>query len=286
MPVKNIPIHSFLVDDESSIPFQLVQLTKEGSYDTSVPHRHNYYEVFIFEIGGGEHNIDFRTFPLQNHSIHFVSPGQVHNVIRKEDSNGFVVLFSRDFYSSNQQRLRQFPFLNNNSTEPILNLSKEEFSILRELITNIKRELKLEYPESNELIKAYLNTFLIHCKRFYNTNEAQKTFSNDSLSFIFKHMIEENYLQIHSVSDYAKKLNCSEKQLATATKKELGVSPKVLIDERIILEAKRLVLHTMHSLQEIAFFLNYTDASHFAKFFKSKTGVSPGQFRENGEKYP
>ncbi|MBL4709930.1 MAG: hypothetical protein JKY48_15970, partial [Flavobacteriales bacterium] len=60
--MKNIPIHNFLVDDESSIPFQLVQLTKEGTYDTSIPHRHNYYEVFIFEVGGSQHYIDFHTF--------------------------------------------------------------------------------------------------------------------------------------------------------------------------------------------------------------------------------
>lgn len=283
--MKNIPIHSFLKDDESSIPFQLVQLTKEGRYDTSIPHRHNYYEVFIFEVGGGQHHIDFRTFPIFNNSVHFVSPGQVHNVVRKEDSKGFVLLFSRDFYSANNQALKQFPFLNNNSSEPILNLNEEHFKVLNELILNIRGEKNESNSFADDLIKNYLNTFLIYCKRYFNDDKKRKVFSNDSLIFRFKQLVEENYLKIHTVSEYANLLNSSEKQLATATKKEIGESPKTLIDERIVLEAKRMVLHTNHSFQEIAFFLNFTDASHFAKFFKSKTTVSPSQFREEGKSH-
>lgn len=283
--MKNIPIHRFLVDDESSIPFQLVKLKKEGSYDTSIPHRHNYYEVFIFEIGGGEHHIDFQSFPIKNHSVHFVSPGQVHNVDRKEDSKGFVILFSRDFYSSNQQRLKQFPFLNNLSKEPILNLKQPEFGILKTLINNIQSEQELNQSLANDLIQAYLNTFLIYCKRYFSDEKRPQILSNDSLSFRFKQLVEENYIEIHNVSEYAGMLNSSEKQLASALKKELGLSPKALIDERITLEAKRLVMHTNYSFQEIAFFLNYNDASHFTKFFKSKTGFSPSQYREQGKNY-
>lgn len=279
----NIPIHSFLSDDESSIAFQLVALTKEGSYDTSVPHRHNYYEVFIFEEGGGEHNIDFQTFPIQSLSIHFVSPGQVHNVVRTEHSKGFVLLFSREFYSAGQLQLRQFPFLNNNSQKPILNLDKHSFALLSLLVNSMQIEQNTNDSNGEDLIKSYLNTFLIHCKRFFSETDIAALQPLDSLSFKYKQLIEEHYLKIHTVNEYTQILNCSEKQLSSACKKELGVSPKDLIYNRIILEAKRLVLHTNHSFQEIAYFLNYQDASHFAKFFKAKTSHSPSYFRENGK---
>lgn len=283
--MEYIPIHGFLVDDESSIPFQLTQLTKAGSYDTSIPHRHNYYEVFVFEVGGGDHHIDFQTFPIQNRSIHFVSPGQVHNIVRKEGSKGVVILFSRDFYPFNQDKLKQFPFLNNNSLEPILNLNENEFDILLDLTMNMQTELQSTNQYADDLIQVYLNTFLIHCKRYFNCNQITHLYSSDSLSFRYKQLIEEYYLKVHVVSEYAEMLSISEKQLASATKKELGISPKELIYDRIILEAKRLVLYTNYSFQEIAFFLNYNDASHFAKFFKSKTGYAPSNFRINGKKY-
>ncbi len=278
--MQNIPIHSFLIDDESSVPFQLVQLTEEGSYDTSVPHRHNYYEVFIFEVGGGEHHIDFDTFPIQNNSIHFVSPGQVHNVVRKADSKGFVLLFSRDFYSSDNVRLNQFPFLNNNLNEPLLKLNQTQFELLNKLVNIIGIEQNSRDSLSKDLIKSHLNSFLIYCKRFFNESDRTINFTNDSLSFRFKKLIETNYLKMHNVSEYASILNVSKKQLYESTKNEIGVPPKNLIYDRIILEAKRLVLYTNHSFQEIAFFLNYSDASHFTKFFKSKTGFSPTDFRD------
>lgn len=277
--MQNIPIHTFLKDDASSIPFQLVQLTKEGSYDTSVPHRHNYYEVFFFEVGGGEHHIDFKTFQIQDKSVHFVSPGQVHQIIRTDQSKGYVILFSRDFYSINPQKLRSFPFLNNYSPKPVLNLNQADFFNLEELTLKMKTEQDGEETFTKELIKAYLNAFLILCKRFFN-EEQEDHHHVGSLSYRFKQLIEEYYLNTHDVASYADLLNSSERQLATATKKELGKSPKNLIDERLALEAKRLIKHTDHSFQEIAFFLNFNDSSHFAKFFKTKVGCSPTHYRE------
>ncbi|MGB0390674.1 MAG: helix-turn-helix domain-containing protein [Salibacteraceae bacterium] len=281
--MQEIPIHSFLVDDASSIPFKLIKLTKAGSYDTSVPHRHNYYEVFIFEKGGGQHFIDFESFKIKDLSIHFVSPGQVHNVVRKPDSKGFVMLFSRDFYSSNYQGLKEFPFLNNNSIDSTLNLNNSEFKVLFDLVEGIRLEQGNSEDYSDDLIKAHLNTFLIHCKRYFSSGLNDNNLIIKSLSVLYKQLIEDNYLQIHNVSEYSQMLNVSEKQLSAACKKELGVSPKELIYDRIVLEAKRLVHYTDHTFQEIAFFLSYTDASHFAKFFKSKTGFSPSEYRSRNK---
>jgi AraC-like DNA-binding protein len=283
--MKPIPIHDFQVDDESSVPFQLIQLTKKGSYDTSVPHRHNYYEVFIFERGGGTHRIDFTGFEIQSQSVHFVSPGQVHCVDRNEHSAGFVMLFSRDFYSKDPGRLFEFPFLNNNSEAPILNLDENEFDKLHQLILSIQEEKQGTAELAKELIQSQLNTFLIYSKRFFDQKGGGKVVLKDSLSYRFKQLVEKSYRENHNVSEYAALLSVSEKQLATATKKELGRTPKDIIHHRILLEAKRLVLHTTYSFQEIAFFLNYADAAHFSKFFKGKTGISPGQFRDKGEKY-
>ncbi|MDQ3073080.1 MAG: AraC family ligand binding domain-containing protein, partial [Bacteroidota bacterium] len=83
--MKNgLPFHNFSADDESSVPFKIVPIEKNAPYDTSVPHRHNYYEVFFFTQGGGTHFIDFRHYPIVPNSIHIVSPGQVHKVQREE----------------------------------------------------------------------------------------------------------------------------------------------------------------------------------------------------------
>lgn len=286
--MEKIPLHDFSRDDATSIPFQHVPLEQTGNYDSSIPHRHNYYEVFVFEKGGGNHEIDFSSFPIKDRSIHFVSPGQVHTVKRKAPSYGHVLLFSRDFYSMNMRdsgMLNELPFLNNNSTNPVLNLTEEEFSVLRNITLSMEKEQNSEDPLKEDLIRSFLIAFLIYCKRYFKVDKSEASWTGDTIAFRFRRLIEKNFSKCHSVSDYAEMLNVSEKQLNATVKNQVGLNPSELIYDRIILEAKRLVLFTDYSFQEIAYFLNYSDPSHFTKFFKSKTGLSPGDFRKKGEKY-
>ena len=118
-------------DDKSSIPFKMQELGFLTQYDTSEPHRHNYYEIFLFEKGSGFHMIDFEQIPIKTPSIHFVSPGQIHLVRRELKSNGIIVLFSRDFYHtglSEKDVLFDLPFLNNKDPYPVFNLDKKQFA--------------------------------------------------------------------------------------------------------------------------------------------------------------
>lgn len=285
--MEKIPIHDFSRDDSSSIPFDHLPLTQKSDYDTSVPHRHNYYEIFIFDRGGGEHDIDFHTFPIHDRSVHFVSPGQVHNVRRDKHSSGQVILFSRDFYAMNLKSpatLNELPFLNNNSYQPVLNLNEKEYKILKRLAIQMEDEKESEDSLKEDLIRSFLSAFLFYCKRFFKVPD-KHTWKENSLAFRFKQKIEQNFTEYHSVSEYAKMLNVTEKQLNSQVKSQVGIKPSEMIYGRIILEAKRLVLYSDHSFQEIAYFLNYSDPSHFTKFFKSKTGFTPGEFREKGKMY-
>lgn len=282
--MENIPLHNFSKDDESSIAFDLVPLENKSNYDSSIPHRHNYYEIFVFEKGGGEHDLDFNTFAVKDRSVHFVSPGQVHNLRRKAGSYGYAILFSRDFYSmnlQNQEVLFELPFLNNNTINPILNLDIEEYKHFKELADKMNKEHLSDSDWKADLIRSFLNAFLIYSKRHFNEIQFH-TIIEDSIVFDFRKLIEKNFHQLHKVSEYAELMNISEKQLNTHIKTKIGIPPSELIYDRIILEAKRLVLYSDYTFQEIAYFLNYSDPSHFAKFFKSKAGLSPGDFRKKG----
>lgn len=283
--VKEIPLHNFSKDDESSVAFDIIPLESKSAYDSSVPHRHNYYEIFVFEKGGGEHDIDFNTFEVRDNSIHFVSPGQVHNLRRKKGSFGYAILFSRDFYFfniQNQEILFELPFLNNNSTDSILNLSKENYRSFKELALKMTFEHQSNSHWKNDLIRSFLNAFLIYSRRYFKGN-AFRTNAQNTVVFRFRKLVEQNFHQLHKVSEYADLMNISEKQLNSYIKDQLGLSPSDLIFERITLEAKRLVLYSDHTFQEIAYFLNFSDPSHFTKFFKAKTSFSPTSYRQHGK---
>ncbi len=287
---EQIPIHDFTNDDDSSIAFELVSLELRESYDTSVPHRHNYYEIFLFIKGGGTHEIDFETFPIESNSVHFVSPGQVHKVKRELDSFGYVLFFSRDFYYlnlPNKNILYELPFLNNNTTKPILNLSKEEFLIFKNLVESIKNEHQSDNELKEPVIRSYLNIILLKSKGFFDQLKGDSSSGGNvssELVYNFKILIEKNYRKLHLVKEYADLLSTTPEHLNEETRKIRGITASDLISDRIILESKRLLMYSEFSNKEIAYFLNYEDPSYFSRFFKNKIGVSPSDFRDNLQK--
>lgn len=261
----------------------MVPLEQRAEYDTSVAHRHNYYEIFFFVVGGGHHDIDFNRFPIRDRSIHYVSPGQVHKVFRELDSHGYVLLFSREFYHmnlNNKHILFELPFLNNNTEHPILELEEEQFNELFDLTRKMEQEYNRKDEHREEVIRSYLNILLAQSKRHFQTKEGDGS-GNDKLFHEFRILLENNYKSWHKVSEYAKALNLTEKSLSEYTKKKIGKTTLEIIHQRILLEAKRLLRYSDHSIKEIAHFLSYDDPSHFSKFFKNKVDLSPQEFRDS-----
>jgi len=286
---EQIPLHDFTKDDASSTPFDLLPLEERESYDTSVPHRHNYYEIFLFIKGGGTHEIDFEVFPIKSKSVHFVSPGQVHKVKRELDSYGYVLFFSRDFYYlnlPNKNILYELPFLNNNTSEPILNLNKDDFQIFSELFEKIEKEYGGDNELKESVIRSYLNIILLKSKSFFDQlkDDDSKDNTSSKLVYDFKILVEKNYRKLHLVKEYADLLSTTSEHLNEETKKVTGKIASDLISDRILLETKRLLMYSEFSNKEIAYFLNYEDPSYFSRFFKNKIGISPSEFRDNLQK--
>ncbi len=97
---------------------------------------------------------------------------------------------------------------------------------------------------------------------------------------LFKDLLEKNYRKLKQVSNYAKKISVTEKRLNQATSKILDKSPKQMIDERVMLEAKRLLAHTTESVKEIGFNLGFDVPTNFIKYFRKHSNSTPVEFRE------
>jgi AraC-like DNA-binding protein len=91
--------------------------------------------------------------------------------------------------------------------------------------------------------------------------------------------VEREYRRWHSVGQYASRLGCSEKSLSRATRTVVDMSAKSLLVDRIVLEAKRLLAHSVSPVAAIAAELGFDEATNFVKFFRRETGVTPGSFR-------
>jgi AraC-like DNA-binding protein len=97
----------------------------------------------------------------------------------------------------------------------------------------------------------------------------------------FKKLVEKNFVSIREVSQYAAMLHITPKHLAEITKEHTGKSPKELINDMLLLEARVLLGSTDQSITEIAHRLQFGDQSHFCHFIKQHTGLSPQAFRKN-----
>jgi AraC-like DNA-binding protein len=254
-------------------------------HKTLNPHRHNYYEILFFIKGSGKHEIDFQLLSIEPNSIHFLSPGQVHLITRSEDYHGYEIVFSRDFYLldlRDKEILLNLPYFNNYHSEPILNLNKNEFKELLALIQDIRLEFELKRVISEDIIRSYLHIFLMKCKYYFNLQNTKEFQVDTDLSLLskFKSLVEKNYISFQSVKEYAEMMCISPIVLNNKIKKSGGINASDIIIDRIILEAKRLLLFTDLSNKEIAFRLNYDDPSYFSRIFRKKTNFTPTEFRE------
>jgi AraC-like DNA-binding protein len=290
MSEQILPSYDLDRGDELALPFTFLRLeqTRE-SYNPTEPHRHNYYEIFYFLRGAGEHDIDFRTYPIRDNSIHFISPGQVHQVRRSPESHGYILLFTAEFYAVNLGKERIFaelPFMSQSSPNPVLLLSEHQQSPFLETIKMFEAELRADRAHREEMLRAYLNIFLVHARRLFEETARADGSGSPAHELIdrLRILIEHHFTTIHAAGAYAEMLSVSQNHLNTTVRKLLGRTIGDLVHERIILEAKRLLFHTELSVKEIAFGLNYDDPSYFTRFFRRHAGISPQEFREASRK--
>lgn len=283
--MDTIPLHDFTKDDHHSIPFQIKTLEENPKYDPQIPHRHNFYQIFYFDKGDGEIEIDYEHIQINDNSIYFISPGQVHKISPSKCATGFVIYFSREFYSLTPvayENLLDLPFFNNNVSLPFINLSPDSSEIFQ-LCLSMEKEFKLKNEGSNSILWTYLHLLILRSKSYYKPNKGEKrSFYKASVLLLkFNRMIESDFKEKHSVHEYISALTVTPELLNDECKKMLGKNASELISDRIVLEAKRMLLYSELSNKEIAFYLNFNDPSYFSRFFKKKTGFSPKDFRKS-----
>ncbi|MFL5762986.1 MAG: helix-turn-helix domain-containing protein [Bacteroidia bacterium] len=285
---NEIPSHKLI--QGNMMPCKAARLNFSGGHGMDDAHRHNCYQVFLFTSGGGEHMIDFNYYPIEKNSVHFVSEGQVHALNSAKGTDGYVVLFTKEVVilnSADKFLFNDFPVFNK-SVLPILNPDLDTFSDMEHMLEMMCSEYGKENTYKENILGSYIAILLMKCKAIITeTKEYKRTDSvSQELLQRFNNLVEEHFVKYHKVNEYADLLNVTPSHLSETIKKVAGKTAGDLIHERLILEAKRRLLHSSISAKELAYALNFNDPSYFSRFFKTNTGLSPEGFRkEIREKY-
>ncbi|SFW78080.1 AraC family transcriptional regulator [Chitinophaga sancti] len=224
-------------------------------------HRHDFYYLLILQKGAGTHSIDFTDYTIRDHSIFLLRPGQVHLIHLHPGSTGYLIQFHQSFDPS--------PLLRNAAQQNHYQLENSAI-----WCTQILEEFTRQNDKYEEVIKSLLHILFIQLIRTQQTPA-----TNDQLQTL-QDLIATNIHQYKQVSDYAALLHLSSYQLNAITKSALGKTCSTLINDHIILEAKRQLLATTNLVNEIAWHLGYEDVSYFIRFFKKHSGYSPEAFRQ------
>lgn len=294
--IEEIPVYELPFSEKEKLALKIFRVNGKRiqqnmfPHDTQLPHKHNYFELCIFTGGTGKHEIDFQNYEISAPSIHLLLPGQVHLITRGEDYQGYLFVFSKEFYNLRFKGLEiipGYPLVSQLCNGPILNMTKEGFEDFSILISSIEKELLNSSAESEEIIISFLNIFFLRLRsRFVALLKKENASRHPSrqLVYLFNQLVENHYKEIQQVGEYAELLNESPVALNRLVKAVTGRTPGELIVNRLILEAKRLLLYSELNNKEIAYKLNYDDPSYFARIFRKKTGLTPSDFRSQTRK--
>lgn len=280
--------HSELVQRQHQVDFDLQ--TMEEIFDAAqgkadVPHRHDYYTVLLVGYGDGFHLIDYQTYPVTNWQVHFVSPGQIHQVRVLTRPQGWVITFSREFLAENnipESFISNLSLFRPFGDSPPLSLDEGTYQQLIRVVTDIQHCLPGTLQYRSRALGALLQLFLIYCNNNLNLDQQQLDETHAGVCMLrdFKLSVDAHYHEWHKVSDYASDIHISAKHLSHTIRELTGKTAKTLIQDRITLEAKRLLWHTDLSVKEISYKLGFEEPLHFSGFFKKQAGLSPSYFRE------
>lgn len=249
------------------------------------PHGHDFYLLLLITKGSGTHSIDYKEYNVEPGVMFIVSPGQVHHWSLEKDTDGYVLFFKKEYFliDFKLNKLIQFPFFKSSSSVPYIKLSTTEQTLLTDLYQKINAEYKSHLLNYHEMIRLYLNVLFIELSRIYRREHKYTiAYSYDLMQLNrFESLINNNFKEHKALSFYAESMNISLKQLNSICKKTINKTPSVILLERIILEAKRLIIHSDMSISAIANELNYNDNSYFIRFFKKVCHKTPEQFRHS-----
>ena len=283
VPILKINEFSFEKNDCEFYINNIVDHCTNFHNSIKLPHKHDFYLTILFTAGSGTHEIDFNSYEIKPGSIFLLNPGQTHNWKLSEDIFGYIFFHSESFYNLyfTDKKIYHFPFFYSRQNTPCINLPLNELQNFIDYFQKIDNEHNNNQLLNYHKIRNLIDLLYIDLTRIYNLKN--KTIINKNHSYFTKlhqleKLIEENYKIEKSPKEYAKHLNISTKHLNRIVQTLLNKTTQDLISERILLESKRMLISSKHSLSEIALELGYDDYSYFTRFFKKRIKQTPSEF--------
>jgi AraC family transcriptional regulator, transcriptional activator of pobA len=251
-------------------------------------HFHDFYSVILFTGGTGIIRICNKDYNIQPQTVCLIAPDQMHSFEDFKDVEGVIFFFCQDFYVEEFSFIRLLNIfsytsqMNGNICNPCIPLSDKEFSPISNTIDSIQGEYEMCNPGNNSplIIRSQLNILLLKISELYEKKAGKSNKGDSILIHKLSQLVDSYFIKEHHISFYTSAFNISEKHLNDICNRYFNCGLKKILQDRLMQEARKLLMSSEMSVAEIAYKLNFEDNSYFNRVFRKKANITPKRFRE------
>ncbi len=291
MAAQSLPLFHLYGDPPDDQAFDFIHVetiaSRSSVHDWLIrAHRHrNLFQMLLVERGGGSMVHEASILEFSAPAAIIVAPNVAHGFrFTPRATDGWVVSFTEDVADAIGERsgaaLARLTAL---AAEPVIPLANAQESRRLSLLCNDIYQERFLAREGHRLaMRALLALIAIEIARLAVSRARSGSVTlapADSTVEALRRLVEEHFRQQRLIAYYAEKLAMTPDRLNDQVKRATGVTAGHLIRQRVLTEAKRELVFTNNAIHDIAYGLNFSDPSHFARFFRKQTGVTPQDFR-------
>ncbi|RZJ87729.1 MAG: AraC family transcriptional regulator [Chryseobacterium sp.] len=261
------------------------------TYLNSEDYNTDYFEIVLFKKAIGHVILNQNKIDLAENTIVFISPFQKRRWTLNPENLDFTVLlfqenFLNDFFSDKLFTYRLLYFYQLAFSLDV-KLTSSEIQKACGVLTEIKEELIEARPDGVHIIRSLTYYLLQKFNRAYARQyglSLQR--AENSYAYQFKMLVESNIYTMQRIDDYAKLMSISRITINQAVKEQFRITATELIKQRLLFEVKNYLIHSLDTISEIAYKLNFSEPNHLMRFFKNRTGCTASEFvlnYRNGE---
>jgi AraC family transcriptional activator of pobA len=247
------------------------------------PHAHPHFgQVMFVRSGRGIINLEDREVSFDSPVALLLPAGCVHGFHYEVDTDGWTLTIAAAYLAQVNARLPEFSQLWAFARTIPLERDSDEATEFLGTLRRLDREVEAKavgHVVAAESLLTTLFLMLVRCSRLVGSDEAGATRNEIRVADRFRELIDRHYRQGWQVQDYASAMGLSLAQLRAACIASSGHHPIKLIHARVITEAKRNLIFGDVSIEQIAYWLGFSDPAYFTRFFRKEVGQCPSQFR-------
>jgi AraC-like DNA-binding protein len=254
--------------------------------------RADYFSFILTIEGSGVYYLDDNKFPFGSRTIYFTNPGHVKSYELNESKVAYIITLNENFLRENvhPEIFGEFPFLLAEIVPPIKPAQDdfEEFTFFyKQILNEFNKDSKYKNKILGNLFQVLL--FKIKEKYLFDYNPIEEGNRNSQIVKTFKQLLETEFKKILESEEndsklqvpfFAEKLNLHPNYLNSVIKSKTGKTVNDWISKRALTIAKSLLISTSYSSKEIAYKLGFSEPTHFGRFFKKHTQLSPSTYRK------